>query len=163
VLDASLGYREGVLVVIKGVIERDRADRFKRFESVEHITSLDPLDIETRMEALAQLQDGWLDGKGRSPDRASLMRLAQGFDRAYDPDLPLPYLYPTAEGGVQAEWTLGDWEVSLEIALPGQTAQYQALNLKTGETQDLDLCLVEDGSDWPRLNQAIKAPNQKQA
>ncbi len=116
ILEAAVGYRTGVTVAIKGVIERDRADRPKRFESVEHVTSLDPLDIETRLEELAQLQDGWLDGKGRAPDRASFIRLAQAFDERFSTDLPLPHLYPTPEGGVQAEWTLGPWEVSLEIS-----------------------------------------------
>ncbi|EQD79879.1 hypothetical protein B1A_01477, partial [mine drainage metagenome] len=46
VLEAAVGYRTGVTVAIKGVIQRDRADRPKCFESVEHVTPLDPLDIE---------------------------------------------------------------------------------------------------------------------
>lgn len=158
VLDASVGYRSGALVVVKGVIQRDRADRRKCFESVEHITPLDPLDIETRLEELAQLQDGWLDGKGRAPDRAALAHLAQAFDKHYSPDLPLPYLYPTAEGGVQAEWTLGEWEASLEIALPMLTAQFQAFHLATSESRDFDLSLVEDdGAGWTILNDALQA------
>lgn len=164
VLDASVGYRAGVLVAIKGVIQRDRADRRKGFDSVEHITPLDPLDIETRLEELAQLRDGWLDGKGVAPDRAALVRLAQAFDEQYEPDLPLPYLYPTAEGGVQAEWTLGQWEASLEITLPGLSAQFQALHLATGETRDLELSLVDDdGTGWTALNTALAALQRSQA
>jgi hypothetical protein len=164
VLDAHYNYRDGMVVAIKGVIERDRADRLKSFESVEHITPLDPLDIETRLEELAQLRDGWLDGKGRAPERAALLRLAQAFDEHYAPDLQLPYLYPTAEGGVQAEWTLGAWEVSLEIALPAMAAQYQALHRKTGESRELDLTLTgDDGAGWTALNAALKAVQEGQA
>jgi hypothetical protein len=156
VLDAHYSYRSGTLVAIKGVIERDRADRPKRFELVEHVTSLDPLDIETRLEELAQLQDGWLDGKGRALDRASLIRLAQAFDERFGTDLPLPHLYPTPEGGVQAEWTLGRWEVSLEIALPGLAADYQTVHTATGETREQALLLAaEDGSGWTALNDAL--------
>jgi hypothetical protein len=158
VLDAAVGYRDGALVTIKGVIQRDRADRRKGFESVEHITPLDPLDIETRLEELAQLQDGWLDGKGRAPNRAALLQLAQAFEDHYAVELPLPYLYPTAEGGVQAEWTLGDWEVSLDVALPALTAQYQALHIKTGESRELDLTLAgDDDAGWIALNDALGA------
>jgi hypothetical protein len=164
VLDSAVGYRDGTLVAIKGVIQRDRADRRKGFESVEHITPLDPLDIETRLEELAQLRDGWLDGKGRAPERAALLRLAQAFDEHYAPDLQLPYLYPTAGGGVQAEWTLGAWEVSLEITLPAMAAQYQALHLKTGESRELDLTLAgDDGAGWTALNAALKAVQEGQA
>lgn len=121
---------------------------------------LDPLDIETRLEELAQLQDGWLDGKGRAPDRASLIRLAQAFDERFGADLPLPHLYPTPEGGVQAEWTLGAWEVSLEIALPGLAADYQAVHTATGETREQTLLLAaEDGSGWAALNEKIDKLN----
>lgn len=158
VLDAHYHYRDGMVVAIKGVVERDRADRLKRFESVEHVTALDPLDIETRLEELARLREGWLDGKGQALDREALQRLAQAFDQHYASDLPLPYLYPTAEGGVQAEWTLGDWEVSLEIALPTMVAHYQALKLTTGECHEHQLHLAgEDGAGWAALNAAIMA------
>jgi hypothetical protein len=157
VLDAAVGYRKGLIVAIKGVIQRDRADKNpKSFESVEHITLLDPLDIEIRLEELALLQDGWLDGKGRALDRASLIRLAQAFDEGFRPDLPLPYLYPTPEGGVQAEWTLGLWEVSLEIALPNWVAEYQAVHTISGETREQALLLAaQDGSGWAALNEAL--------
>lgn len=164
VLNTTGGYRDGVLVAVKGVIQRDRADRCKGFESVEHITQLDPLDIETRIEELAQLRNGWLDGKGQAPERSALERLVQAFDEHYAPDLPLPYLYPTAEGGVQAEWTLPLWEVSLEIDLPTLAAHYQALHLKTGESRDLDLTLSgEDSAGWMALNAAFKALQEGQA
>lgn len=164
VLDAHYSYRSGTLVAIKGVIERDRADRPKCFESVEHVTPLDPLDIETRLEALAQLQDGWLDGKGRALDRAALIRLAQAFDDGFDPNLPLPYLYPTPEGGVQAEWTLGRWEVSLEIILPSLTADYQAVHTATGETREQALMLADEkGTGWTNLSDALTQLQEAQA
>lgn len=164
VLDAHYSYRSGTLVAIKGVIERDRADRPKRFESVEHVTPLDPLDIETRLEELALLQDGWLDGKGRALDGASLKRLTQAFDEHFAPDLPLPHLYPTPEGGVQAEWTLGPWEVSLEVSLPSLAAEYQAVHTATGETREQDLGLaVEDANGWATLNAALAQLQEDQA
>lgn len=163
-LVASLGYRTGATVAIKGVIQRDRANRPKCFDSVEHVTSLDPLDIETRLEELAQLQDGWLDGKGRAPDQASLIRLAQMFDERFGSDLPLPHLYPTPEGGVQAEWTLGSWEISLEITLSNLAADYQAVHTATGETREQSLLLAaEDGSGWAALNDALAQLQEAQA
>lgn len=156
VLEATVGYRTGVTVAIKGIIERDRADHPKRLESVEHVTALDPLDIETRLDELAQLQDGWLDGKGSALDGASLMRLAQAFEEGFSPDLPLPHLYPTPQGGVQAEWTLGHWEVSLEITLPSMAADYQAVRTVSGETREQALLLAaEDRSGWTALNDAL--------
>lgn len=156
VLEAAVGYRDGLTVAIKGVIQRDRADRPKCFELVEHVNPLDPLDIETRLEELAQLQDGWLDDKGRALDGVSLKRLIQAFDERFNPELPLPYLYPTPDGGVQAEWTLGNWEVSLEISLPSLAAEYQAVDIATGETREHVLSLsAEDGAGWAALDKAL--------
>jgi hypothetical protein len=156
VLEIAVGYRAGAMVAIKGVIERDRADRPRRFESVEHVSPLDPLDIETRLEELAQLQKGWLDGKGCALDQTSLIRLAQAFEECFSSDLPLPHLYPTPEGGVQAEWTIGQWEVSLEITLPDLAADYQAVHLVTGEAREQEIMLANmKGDDWKRLNDAL--------
>ncbi|MDM5113585.1 hypothetical protein [Aeromonas salmonicida] len=159
VLEASLGYQNKIMVAIKGVIQRDRAGRPKSFESVEHVTQMDPLDIETRLEELARLEDGWLDGKGLALNKDALDDLARAFDEHFSPDLGLPYLYPTPEGGVQAEWALGQWEVSLEIALPSMISEYQAVNIDTGASDELELSLATDAADdvasWKELNLAL--------
>lgn len=164
ILEAAVDYRNGATVTIKGVIQKDRADRLKCFESIEHVTLLDSLDIETRMEELAQLEDGWMDGKGLALDRTSLGRLVQAFDECFDRDLPLPYIYPTLDNGVQAEWTLGRWEVSLEIAFPGLTAEYQAVHLDTDETREEILTLAnENRRDWEILNGVLGQLQESQA
>lgn len=69
--------------------------------------------------------------------------------------LSLSYLYPTAKGGIQAEWSLGDWKVSLEIDLAGQIAEWQALNLKTQACRDDNLSLAKP-EDWQKLNQNLQ-------
>lgn len=153
VIDAFYGYKDGALVSIKGIVKRDRAHRYKSFEEVEHITSLDPLDIESRLDDFKSLKHGWLEGKGVAPNHQVLEELAILFDTHYSLE-PYPYLYPTAEGGVQAEWTLGSWEVSLEINFPELTGHFQALNLENLNDIEFDLSLHES-EDWKRLNNTI--------
>lgn len=157
VLQAFATYRDGQIVAVQGVIKRDRAERPKSFESIEHISPLDALDVETRLEELAALPDGWLDGKGKRLDRDALRALAQTFDDYFDSELPLPYLYPTAEGGVQAEWSLGDWEVSLEIELEGRMACYQAVRLSADETREQTIDLSLGKKEWTRLNDELRS------
>jgi hypothetical protein len=123
---------------------------------------MDQMDIETRLEELADLRDGWLNGEGRAPERAALLRLAQAFDEHYAPDLPSPSFYPTVEGCVQAEWALGAWDVSLEITLPAMKAHYQALHLKTGESCELDL-ILDDDAGWTTLNALLKEVQEGKA
>jgi hypothetical protein len=111
--------------------------------------------IATRLKTLAELEEGWLDGKGYAPDKTQLAWLSTAFDTLYDPTLPLPYLYPTAEGGIQAEWSLGDWEISLEIDLVEQVAEWQALNLNTQSCLE-DSLNLEKPEGWQKLNQDIQ-------
>ena len=57
---------------------------------------------------------------------------------------------------MQAEWTLGPWEVSLEVALPSLAADYQAVHTANGETREQALLLAaEDRSGWTALNDAL--------
>ena len=154
VLDAFKGYRGGACVLIQGVVKKDRQDRLKAFDSVEHVSLLDPLDVGLRLEELGTLRDGWLDGKGIAPDRQGLQRLAENFETYFDAQIPLPHLYPTAEGGAQAEWTFGTWEVSVEIDLRIQRGEYQAVNLQVQEAHE-QLLMLDTPEGWAALNAAL--------
>jgi hypothetical protein len=154
VLEAFKHYRSGANVLLQGVIKKDRQNRLHSFESVEHISPLDPLDVTLRLDEIADLKDGWLDGKGIAPVPEKLRWLAGAFDSYFKTALPLPYLYPTAEGGVQAEWSLADWEVTLEIDLATQSAHYQAVNVANNETKEHEITLSEDDG-WTTLNELL--------
>lgn len=107
-----------------------------------------------RLNELRSLQNGWLDGKGLAPACIGLDWLANEFASNYSTDLPQPFVYPTAEGGVQLEWTIGDHEASLEIDLTSHQAQWHCVNLKTesDSIRDVDL---DDVRNWTRLNDEI--------
>lgn len=155
VAEGLRGYHSNRMIVVKGLLKKDRNGNAKSIGSVEHVTLLDPLDIETRLEELAKLKDRWLNGRGVALDKTGLQNLAETFDMNFDSELPLPHLYPTPEGAVLAEWRIGDWEVSLEIEIPEQKADYQALNLTTDESRDMELQLTESTA-WATLNQALR-------
>lgn len=155
VLDAFRDYRNGAYVLIQGIAKKDRQDHLKGFETVEHVSPLDPLDVTLRLEELATLRDGWLDGKGLAPSPEKLQQLASLFEANFDADLTLPHLYPTPEGGIQAEWSLGDWEASLEIDLNTQAGEYQALNLANRQTHEHNFALSTIAG-WKSLNEALK-------
>ncbi len=155
VLEALAAYRHNRMVAVKGVLRKYKNGQPKSVDSVEHVTLLDPLDVETRLDELAALKDRWLNGNGIALDKKGLSVLSEGFERNFDSELPLPYIYPTPEGRVLAEWALGEWAVSLEVQLPSQAAEYQALNLVTDEATDIDLDLSDAGG-WTKLNDALR-------
>ncbi len=48
--------------------------------------------------------------------------------------LPLPYLYPTLEGTVQAEWDVEGWGISTDLGHKAKVANCFACSLSTEET-----------------------------
>ncbi|WP_051168344.1 hypothetical protein [Marinospirillum minutulum] len=162
ILEAFDGYENKALIEVKGVAILDRANSIKTFETLEQVTLLDPLDIDARLEELSLLNNGWLNGKGKALDKDEAKRFSESFYSFYDDSLPLPYLYPTAEGGLQAEWLIKDWDISLEIELSNLSAELHALNLQSDEEKELNLNLAEH-NDWQTLNEMLEGFNKEQA
>jgi hypothetical protein len=117
---------------------------------------MDNLDIELQLNNIAKLKEGWFDGKGSAFDSDELKHLSDKFEQHFSPDIDLPYLYPTPDDSILAEWTFDKkYEVSLEIELPSLNAYYHQLNLDTKEDTDAELHLDKiDG--WEELNCKLK-------
>lgn len=156
ILDAFSTFKQGSRVVIEGVGKYDRrSSRLIKLESVEHISVLDGMDVAARLEELKLLKNGWLEGEGRAPKSEQLDWLAEVFDSFYPGELPTPYLYPTPEGGVQAEWTSGDWEASLDIDLGKQKSSWHLLNIVTDEELEAEFDLTKP-EDWVELAKLVR-------
>lgn len=148
------GYRSGTAVMLQGVAKRDR-NRLRSIELIQHVSILDPLDVPVRIAELAKLEDGWLDGNGKAPVAERLHMLGQFFDSHFTSDLQLPHIYPTAEGGVQAEWSIDNWEATLEIDINNWVADYQAFNLLTDDIREARLKL-DIPESWQALEQQLR-------
>jgi hypothetical protein len=110
---------------------------------------IDPLDVRTRLTEFKLLRAGWLDGVGVAPSPEGLDWLAAAFEQHWLSDLPRPHLYPTAEGGVRAEWSLLPHELSLDIGLSARTGVWHALNLDDDSDESRTLNLNQASVwDW---------------
>lgn len=156
ILSAFNGYREGLRVSIQGIARYNRQGQLKSIDEIEHVTLLDPLDIGARIDELRLLQNGWLDGvNGAQLDPGQLDWLEHQLDVQLVDDHPLPFLYPTAEGGVQIEWSIGDYEITLDADLHQKTGHFHAMNMRddTDVTeQEVDL-FGDDG--WSVVNNQL--------
>jgi len=151
VFNAFNKFTDGEKVTIKGIGQYNRAGKLIKLDSIEEIQLLDELDIGLRLSELLKLKDGWMDGKGKAIESTSTEWFLKGFCEYYEANLPLPRLFPTLEGGVQAEWTLGSYEITLEFDLNNKTGFYQSLNIVTFETIDEELDF-SDLETWKKLN-----------
>ena len=154
IIEAFNGYKDGIRVLVQGVGRHDRQNRLISLESIEHISPLDPLDFAARLDEFRDMRDGWLDGYGKAPSHEGLDWLAHKFMLEYPDTLPRPYTYPTPEGGVQMEWSIGVYEASLEVDISKQTGDWHNLNMRTIEADTRTLRLA-DSSDWDWLNAEI--------
>ena len=127
-LKAFKGYKDDARVLVEGVIEgagkHDRQDRLLVLESVERVTALQPLDVPARLDEFRSMQDGWHEGDGKAPPHSGLDWLSEAFQRQYPADLPLPYTSPTFDGGVQCEWTIGQFYIEIEIDLDARKGDW---------------------------------------
>jgi len=111
---------------------------------------LDPLDVAARLDEFRILKDGWFEGHGIALAPAGLDWLSAAFEQHFPENLRLPFLYPTFEGGVRAEWTLQDTEASIKIDLAKQTGVWHSLRMVTDEEETRAVNL-DNADDWTWL------------
>lgn len=156
VLEAFNGYREGTRVVIQGIGKYTRNERLTAIERVEHISILDKNDPLARLEEFKLLKDGWLDGKALAPSHEKLDEFIRLYDENYSEADPTPFIYPTADGGVQLEWSAANFEASLEVGFKDFSGIWHCLDIQTDEDKEFRLEL-SDRDGWRELARLISA------
>ena len=101
------------------------------------------------------MKDGWLEGGGVAPSLDGLDWLASTFDRHFPDDLPLPYLYPTSEGGVEAEWSLGSQSVIFEVDLATHWGDWLCFD-KQSDSEDTRSLNLDTADSWTWLVAEIR-------
>jgi len=130
------------------VNKQNKINKIVSFEEIHHVDLLDSLDTGVQLHELRRLKQGWLNGKGEPLSAEGLDWLTQWFEDNYPSNLPPPHLYPTPEGEIQAEWSLGTTEVTLVIHLEDKRAWWHALDLDTDTDDEQQLELIEP--EWAR-------------
>ncbi|KUZ65261.1 hypothetical protein WI38_11230 [Burkholderia ubonensis] len=152
VIDSLKAYDQGGRVLVTGTTVRDGADRLLRLETVSRVDPLDPLDVAWRLDELANLSQGWMDGEGERLSAEGLRWLSAAWESMWT-ELPLPYLYPTLTGGVEAEWSAGASQASLSIDFDSKHGMWVSSNDPfDADGRDFDLS-TEEG--WRQLELAV--------
>lgn len=146
----ALTYRDGA-----GLRMPIPYSRIIDLECTEDVRQFDALDCGERLAEIAELKDGWYDGEGKAFDKCRLAKLAELFHTNYSLEQQ-PYLYPTPDGTIQAEWDVGRWRVSLEIEPSSMQGDYYALNLDSDAEKHGTFNLLES-DHWRRLCREISA------
>ena len=99
-------------------------------------------NAERCMELLA-LEPGWLNGEGVPPTWALLKLMGAWLDEHQRQDLEQPRLFPTPEGGVEAEWRVGHLDLSIEFDPSSGLAEWHQLDLDSGAVVEQQVALQD--------------------
>lgn len=118
-------------------IELDRHEKLRRVVGALDVNIVDEKILEqiarcrARIDALAELQDGWLDSNGKKISQDSI-KAAQRLITARPSIASLWKIYPTEAGGVLFEFSVGPWQFSIDILSSG-VIEFYGINIKTNE------------------------------
>ena len=157
-MDAFNGYQGDARALVEGVGKYDHQDRLLALESVERVTVLHPLDFHACLDEFRNMRDGWLEGDGKAPPHSGLDWLSEAFRRGYPDDIPLPYTYPTYEGGVQCEWTIGQFYIEIKIDLDARKGNWVRFNENSDFSvfEDEEILNLDDPSAWAWMAAKIR-------
>lgn len=134
-----------------GVVDTDRG--LIRLDSIHDVSLLDePEDLallDDRLDELASLEPGWLDGEGVRPDAVVINRARRILADLMSFEVPRPRVFPTPDGGVQAEWTVGDHEISVTLEPDGKLYAV-SVNVASGHTVEPEL-IADDAEQIAHL------------
>jgi hypothetical protein len=130
---------EGPPVRVSGIGVFDSERGLIRFDSIHDVNVIDDPDdlisLDNRLDELASLDPGWLDGDGLRPDALVLMRARRILADLLAFEVPRPRVFATPEGGVQAEWTIDDHEISVTFEPDGKLYAV-SVNLISGDADE---------------------------
>ena len=93
-------------------------------------------DFANELDELQELEPGWyaIDGiAGAAPCMDAILGARRVGDILAGHQLPYPSVFPTADGGVSLEWTLGSVEASLRFHDSSESATVASWNAATDE------------------------------
>lgn len=152
-----------VLLLATGVFDGS-SEQLTRVQDPTSLDLLESNDLDMRIGELLALKGGWLDGAGTAPDPNGLVWLRKELTEQWPDETALPFLYPTPEGGIRAEWSSAEWEISAEIDLVSKQAQFLATPLKDGTDEETTISL-KTPADWKSASQWVAkfAPTEPEA
>lgn len=139
----------------------DVQDRLQRVESIRSVEPLDPLDVDARLDRFRNLRDGWLEDGGVAPNHKGLDWLSGVFKLYYQDDLQLPYTYPTAEGGVSLEWSVGTRDIDIEVNIDDRTGEWYVFNKDSERGEDEKSLNLDSPDDWKWVNTHLQKLMEK--
>lgn len=120
-------------VFVQGIAQYNSHEILQKIISYDSIEIIKNYELVICFDMLSQIDDGWFEGGGKTPNNTDLQDIAQIMIQFYPEKLPLPSIVPTQDGNLLFEWQTENMP-SVDIDLASKTASFHAF----GE-HDLDI------------------------
>ncbi|WP_299343143.1 hypothetical protein [uncultured Pseudoxanthomonas sp.] len=141
----------------------DKNDRLTRISYVEELIYIDEqprIAFQERLDELAELKEGWLEEGAPAPSKTTIDATRPFLEAlTQSSGISSPFIYPSAEGGVALEWTLGDWEISGTLEADSSILHLHALNMESDQeiTHELDVAQENSVVEFIKFWNAVEA------
>jgi hypothetical protein len=104
--------------------------------------------LARQVDSLGDLMEGWFDDGVEPYSGAALSWVAHVLDHQVAAfKVPVPYVYPTAQGFVRAGWVTPRWDVIADIDLTTHAVAVFACKVTTHEVHERRLQLESPGAE----------------
>lgn len=106
----------------------------------------DAADIPRRLAELAALSPGWVNGEGRPLPEGAVPWLCEWLQARAAEGMPVPYLYLTVEGELEAEWDVG--RLGCEMTMGPESRRAKFWDFDAVATGELDMTDPAAVAEW---------------
>ena len=138
----EFGGRSRHQVTFKGIAAFDSYDALQKVVSVESLEIQRNYELVKRLDELADLENGWLDGDGVAFDINQLALVSEKFEGHFPERIPLPVIAPTPAGNILFEWALPG-HPSVDLFLSESIAEFHSFGID-GVEIEREFRLAED-------------------
>lgn len=86
--------------------------------------------FEERLKEISDTPMGWYDGTNPAPSLAAIEAIRNLLlELPPDQEIPMPYLYPLPDGGISGEWSIENWEASVQIGPDAKSFELNAVDV----------------------------------
>jgi hypothetical protein len=134
---------EEISITLVGIAKYHPDHSISQIERLQHVTVFregtiiflpDPFK---RLLEIGRLHDGWLDGKGKEFNKEDLQDVKKWIAELLQPaDIPAPFIYPSPDNLVIAEWSLGFWEVNFSFEFAQKSISLHATHTSSEEIRE---------------------------
>jgi hypothetical protein len=136
--------KEDIGVTLVGIAEYKADHSIDKIERLQHITifkegaTIFLPDPFKRIDEFAKMEDGWFEEeKGKKFEQDDLQKVKDWLlNLLQTAEIPAPFVYPSPDHLLLAEWSFGFWEIICSFEFDQQSILLHATNTSSEETRE---------------------------